>query len=116
MQPVIAAHGVAEMITFAADVHTDREVLRYIARLAESTRRQPEVRLGVSIRGCLSLVRAAKAAAASVGRTYVTPDDIKALVLPVWSHRMLLTTDAEFEGRTSTDLLVRLLVEVAPPQ
>jgi len=116
VQPVLAAHGVTEMVQFASDVHTDRAVLGYLTRLAEATRKAPEIRLGVSMRGCLSLTRAAKAAAASMGRTFVTPDDVKALAVPVWAHRLLLTTDAEFEGRTTTDVLVRILSEVTPPQ
>ena len=113
---VIAAHGVVEMVQFASLVHVDRSVLSYLTSLAEATRTADGVRLGVSMRGCLALTRAAKAAAAAQGRTFVTPDDVKGLAVPVWAHRLLLTTDAEFEGRTSTDVILRLLSEIAPPR
>ena len=63
------------------DVYVDALVLDYIARLVDGTRSADEVRLGVSIRGALALTQAARTRAASQGRTYVTPDDVKALAV-----------------------------------
>ena len=59
-----------------------------------------EVRLGVSIRGALALTKASRTRAASQGRTYVTPDDVKALAVSVLSHRLILHPEAEFDGVT----------------
>jgi MoxR-like ATPase len=112
---LITSQAVADMAALAATVHTDRAVLSYVSQLAEETRRSPDVKLGVSMRGCLAYVRAAKTWAASQGRTWVSPDDIKELALPILTHRILLTPEAEFRSVTSTDVVHRVLGEVQPP-
>ena len=66
--------------------------------LANATRAHPDLRLGVSTRGTLTLLRVARAFAATEQRDYVTPDDIKTLVEPVFAHRMALTAEAELRG------------------
>ena len=114
--PLITPTAVMQMADLAARVHVDPLVLGYIARLAEESRRSPEVALGVSVRGCLALTRAAKTWAAGKGRTFVTPDDVKELALAVFGHRVILTNDAEFGGLTVPSLVERLLADVAPPQ
>ncbi len=114
VQPLITADAVQQMADLANQVHVDTEVLAYISRLAEETRRHPQVKLGVSTRGCLALTRAAKTWAASNGRTYVIPDDVKDLANPVLAHRVLLTPDAEFSGANAHDIVGRVLSEVPP--
>lgn len=113
--PLITAGAVVQMADLAARVHVDNSVLAYIARLAEESRRSPDVALGVSVRGCLGLTRVAKTWAASKGRNYVTPDDVKELALPVFGHRISLTNDAEFGGLSVEQLVGRILADVAPP-
>ncbi len=70
----------------------------------------------MSVRGAISLVRAAKTWAAANGRHYVVPDDIKDLAEPVLAHRMVMDAEAEFDGATSAVSLARVLDQVAPPQ
>jgi MoxR-like ATPase len=113
--PLIAAQAVAQMAELAAHVHVDRAILGYITRLAEQTRSSPQVKLGVSTRGCIALVRAVKTWALGQGRSYAVPDDVKALMAPVWSHRILLTADAEFAGGTVDAVLNQALADIAPP-
>jgi len=113
--PLITPKAVADMSTLAGTVHVDASVLSYITRIAEETRRAPEVKLGVSMRGCLSYVRAAKAWAAANGRHYVLPDDVKELAEPILSHRIILDPEAEFSGATVHGVLARLLADVVPP-
>lgn len=115
VQPLITAKAVVDMARLAADVHVDSAVLSYIARLAEETRRAPEVKLGVSVRGCLAFVRAAKTWAASHGRHYVVPDDIKELAQPIMSHRVILHPEAEFAGATVEGVLSRIVADIQPP-
>ncbi len=115
VQPRIAANTVTEMAAIAAAVHIEPPVLAYISRLTEETRRADGVLLGVSVRGALALTRAAKTWAASAGRTYVAPDDVKALVTPVLGHRLILTPDAEFAGTRPDQVLARVLADVPPP-
>jgi MoxR-like ATPase len=116
LEPVITTQAVAGMADLAAQVHADPAVLEYVSRLAEETRTAPEIRLGASVRGCLGLVRAAKTWAASQGRHYVLPDDVKQLAGPVLAHRFVLDPEAEFSGVTSLDVLGRIVADVAPPQ
>ena len=113
--PLISSNAVVDMAGLASTVHVDAAVLSYVSRLAEATRHAPDVALGLSVRGCLALVRAAKTWAASLGRTYVIPDDVKELSLPVLGHRVLLTSDAEFAGADPDAVVRRVLAEVPPP-
>ena len=116
ISPVIATTTIVEICELLAEVHTDPTLLRYTAQLAEETRRDPHTRLGVSVRGSLAMIRAAKVWAASEGRTYVLPDDIKQLAVPVWQHRLVMDPDAEFAGVTAESVIARVLADVAPPQ
>jgi len=112
---VITTQAVVDMAELAATAHVDPSILEYVSRLAEETRTAPETTLGVSVRGCLALVRASKTWAAAHGRHYVIPDDIKDLAEPVLAHRILLDDEAEFAGTTVIDVLSRILADVAPP-
>lgn len=112
---MITSEAVTQMQDLVGNVHADTAVLDYIARIAESTRRSADTTLGASIRGCLALVRTAKTWAASQGRTFVTPDDIKTLTQPVFGHRVLLTPDAQFKGVTAEQVLTEILAELPPP-
>ncbi len=116
VKPLITAAAVADMVRVASEVHVDPAILSYVARLAEDTRRAPEVKLGVSVRGCLAYVRAAKTWAASNGRNYVVPDDIKELAEPIMSHRVLLHPEAEFSGVSVAGILSRILADRQPPE
>jgi MoxR-like ATPase len=115
VKPLITSTAVSEMAELAATVHVDPRVLAYVSRIAEETRRAPEVRLGVSIRGCLAAVRCAKVWAASKARNYVTPDDVKELLAPVFGHRVLLDPEAEFTGVKPLAVLARIVADVKPP-
>jgi len=113
--PLITASAARDMSASADLVHVDRSVLGYVSRLAEESRRARHVRLGISVRGCLAYVRAAKTWAASQGRNYVIPDDVKQLAVPVLSHRLLLDAEAEFNGVSVEDVITQILAEVKPP-
>ena len=113
--PIVTADAVLEMAQLARTVHVDPSVNDYVSRLVESTRGATEVRLGVSVRGALALVRAAKTLAAASGRHYVVPDDVKSLAEPVLSHRLVLDPEAEFDGVTPFSVIGQLLLETAPP-
>ncbi len=113
--PLITSQAVTEMTSLAATNHIDPAVLSYVSDIADATRAAPEAKLGVSIRGCMAHVRAAKTWAASQGRNYVLPDDIKMLAQPVLGHRVLLDAEAEFSGATVDSLIDRVLSQVQPP-
>ena len=115
LSAVIAPQALVTMADLAAQVYVDALVLDYIARLVDATRSADEVRLGVSIRGALALTRATRTSAAAHGRTYATPDDVKALAVPVLSHRLILNPEAEFDGVTQETVVGQVLLDVAPP-
>ncbi|MEZ5193360.1 MAG: MoxR family ATPase [Nocardioides sp.] len=115
VSPAITADTIAQMSGLADDVYVDPAVVGYVAELAEESRRQPHVRLGLSARGCLAFVRVAKTWAAADGRDHVVPDDVKQLAEPVLAHRLLLDAEAQFNGVTVETVIQRLLDGVAPP-
>ena len=115
LPPIITAEVVTEMAAIARTVHVDPTINDYVSRLVEATRSATEVRLGVSVRGALALIRTAKTLAAASGRHYVVPDDIKALAEPVLAHRLVLDPEAEFDGVTSSSIVAQILMETSPP-
>jgi len=70
----------------------------------------------VSVRGAIAMVRAARVWAASQGRHYLVPDDVKDLIGPLWAHRLVLEPEAEFTGTTPQAVLGRALSEVPAPR
>lgn len=115
LSPVITANAVAQMSGLADEVYVDPAVLDYVTRIAEESRRHPQVKLGLSVRGCLAYVRCAKTWALSEGRPYVTPDDIKDLAEPILSHRLLLDAEAQFAGIEVAAVIRGIIEEIAPP-
>jgi MoxR-like ATPase len=112
---IIDSRTVVEMVALASTVHVDPSINDYVSRLIDATRSATEVRLGASVRGALALIRAAKTHAASSGRHYVVPDDIKTLAEPVLAHRLILDPEAEFDGVTSSSVMSQILMETLPP-
>jgi MoxR-like ATPase len=115
LEPVITANAVAQMSALADEVHLDPSVAAYVSRLAEESRRHPQTKLGLSVRGCLAYIRCAKTWAAADSRNYVVPDDIKELAVPVLGHRILLDAEAQFAGVTVEQIIGQILADVAPP-
>jgi len=115
LAPIITTAAIAEMSQLGQSVHIEPSVLDYIARIVEATRSAEHVRLGVSIRGALAVARSARVWAASLGRHYVVPDDVKILAIPCLAHRIVLDPESEFNGVTSIDVMVRIISEVLPP-
>jgi MoxR-like ATPase len=115
LSPVVTADVVAQMSGLADTVHVDPAVFEYISTIATESRRARDIRVGISVRGCLAITRAAKTWAAAQGRHYVIPDDVKSLVEPVLVHRVLLDPEAAFAGATASELLQRIVADIAPP-
>ncbi|MEX5633340.1 AAA family ATPase [Parafrankia sp. FMc2] len=113
--PVLTTADIDRMIGITRRVHLSEALLGYIVTLAASTRRRPEVRLGVSTRGALALAAAAQAHAAADSRTYATPDDVKALAPYVLGHRVLLRPEAEMSGLRAVDLIGETVAAVPVP-
>jgi MoxR-like ATPase len=115
LEPVTDTGTVGELIRLAQQVHIADPLYAYAVRLAAATRTHPQVRVGVSPRGVIALTRAACAYALTDGRGFVIPEDLKALVDPVFAHRILLSADAQLRGVTPQEVLADAVASVVVP-
>jgi len=99
MRRVLTGEEVLGLQSIASRVHVEDDLLEYMAALSAFTRTHSQVVLGVSPRGTLGLVQAAKAMAVLQGRTYVTPDDVQAMAQPVFAHRLIMAPEAEGDAK-----------------
>ena len=89
LAPVLSGEEIVEAQTAVRGVKVGQAVAGYIIRLAEATRTHEKVKLGVSPRGAIALMRAAQAHAAMDGRDFAIPEDVKAVIADVWCHRLI---------------------------
>ena len=113
--PIIASDVIATMAALTSEVHADLGVMDYVSHLATATRNDKDAALGVSMRGALALARAVRTWAIAAGRTFVTPDDVTDLAVPVLAHRIMVDPEAEFAGVTGEQIVERALAGVTPP-
>lgn len=97
------------------DILVDDTIKNYIVDLANRTRKDSYVYLGVSPRGSLALMKASQAYAMLKGRDFVTPDDIQYLAPFVFSHRMILRSEARYDGITPEEIVERILAKTNVP-
>lgn len=109
VKPVTDTRKLQSMIRAVKSVHVSPALQGYLIDITDATRRHPALTLGASPRAGLALQRMARARAAAAGRSFATPDDIKALAPHVLSHRLLLNHDAELRGVTSTEIVNEIL-------
>lgn len=115
LAPVISASEVTRMIDIARQVHVAPSVKGYIIDVVEATRNHDEVLLGASPRSALFLQRVGRTRAASEGRDFVNPDDIKSVIEPVLAHRMALRPEAQMRGTSIREILDGLLRKLPVP-
>jgi MoxR-like ATPase len=116
LSAVLSADQVVGMIHAVKQVEVAPVIESYIVAVATATRAMSELRLGVSPRGSLALLRAARAAAATEGRPFVIPEDVKQMAPVVLAHRVILQPEAELQGRTGAELIARALQSVPVPR
>jgi MoxR-like ATPase len=116
VRPVAGAADLALARAAVDQLRVEQPVLEYIVALVRATRDSPSLELGVSPRGATALLHASKAWAWLSGRTYVTPDEVKAVAAPTLRHRMLVRPELELEGVTADGVLNGLLATVPVPR
>ena len=116
VKTVVRAEGLAQLRAAARAVQVQESLLEYVAALCRRTREHARLRLGASPRAAVSLLAAAKAHAAIRGESYLTPDDVKAVALPVLRHRIVLRPEAEIEGLAADAVITALLADVPVPR
>lgn len=115
LQAVLNPGEILALRRAVKDIHIADDLLQYIIELVQITRTHPAIRLGVSPRGALALMKAASAYALIKGREHVLPDDIKFLFPHIAGHRIILTDEADLRGLTKEAVLDEVLKEVRVP-
>ncbi|SPT53329.1 regulatory ATPase RavA [Actinomyces bovis] len=116
LQAVASGQDLAEAREQVRTVGTSPELLAYVVDLVRATRSAPSVALGVSPRGATALLATSRAWAWLSGRSFVTPDDVKALALPTLRHRIQLRPESEMEGVTTESVITGVLRSVPVPR
>ena len=124
IQPIASPQAILEARHRITELYMDERIVDYIVDIVHATRYPAEAKLkelapliefGASPRATIALAQASRAHAFLRGRTYVTPDDIKAIAPDVLRHRVLTTYEAEAESVTSDDIVKRILDTVEAP-
>lgn len=115
LESVVELETILELQDGVKKVKVSRPVATYIAGIGDLSRKYPDVKLGISTRGCLMLYRIIQARAFMSGRDYATPDDVKAMAAKVLSHRIVLDTKARYSGTTKKQVIGDILSKLPIP-
>ncbi len=115
LRPALDPQAVNALADHAGAVFTAPGIKRYLVQIANATRDHPSLILGMSTRATLALQRASRVRAASQGRDYVLPDDIKQLAVPVLAHRLLLNPQARARGTPPAQIVDEVMGSVPAP-
>ncbi|NQS73543.1 MAG: MoxR family ATPase [Methanoculleus sp.] len=113
--PIIGPADVKAMAAAVREIRVDEAVLAYMRDLVLATRSHGDIRLGASSRASIAFLRGSMARAALYGRTYVIPDDVRSLAVPVLAHRLSLTREATITGITTESVINEILDTVEVP-
>ena len=116
LRSVVSREELLEAQNEARAVRVGEAVKEYVLSLVRATREDGKIRLGASPRGSIALMRAAQGWAATEGRDYVLPDDVKAVCREVLSHRLLCVGSSLMQADAAQQLVGRLLEELPVPR
>jgi MoxR-like ATPase len=116
VKPVLNGQQINNLKTRIKGILMEEKLLQFIAKLIHQTRNHKSIYLGASPRASLSIMNAAKAIAAMQGRDFVTPDDIREVVIPVLRHRIILAPDKEMEGITEDEVIRHIIQGMDVPR
>jgi len=116
LSAVTTAEEVVEMQKHAQTIRVDEAIIGYIVELVRKTRDDRAIELGASPRASIALLKTAQVIAASEGRAFVTPDDVKPMVKPVLRHRVMLHPDAQLQGITADSRIDEFLRATPVPR
>lgn len=115
LSSVITPEGLLALREEVSRIHVEKSLYGYMVDIARATRNHPDIRLGVSPRGTMALSSMARAHALMEGRSYATPDDVAAVAPYTLGHRISLTGDARYAGKTAESVLTELLSSLPLP-
>jgi MoxR-like ATPase len=116
LQPILTADELSRMRAVLNLVTVRQELREYMVDLVRQTRQEDSILVGAGPRATQAILLSSRAHAAISGRDFVTPDDVKAVALPVLEHRLLLRPESEIEGVTVAEVIERVLQRVAVPR
>ena len=114
LEAVANGEQITELQNLVQQVAVKDELQEYILDITDATRNSDELHVGISTRGALSLYRAAQALAFVEGRSYIVPDDIKQLVIPVFAHRVIAKGYLHGSQRKAVETMIQRLVDEVP--
>lgn len=115
LETVVSLEDIRVLQKAILEVKIHPFVAEYIVRIAKESRKENQIALGISPRGSLAIARVAKAWAYYMGRDYVTPDDVKKILIPVCSHRITPRAEAKYENISTADILNSMLKKISVP-
>jgi len=115
LKPVLGISDVLALQKRVTEVYIEKDIVSYIVEIVSRTRDLPDVKLGISPRGSLALMRTSKAIAFLEKRDYVIPSDVKRLAVPVLAHRIILQPHSLVKGVTRSKVISRVVEEVPTP-
>lgn len=115
VKAVVAKDDILAAMKEAVEIHVDEAVLAYLIALSKASRNDLRIAAGISPRGSIALYKACQAYAAVQGRTFITPEDVKLLALPVFRKRIILTSDSLLKGYSAESIIKDLIEQVPLP-
>jgi MoxR-like ATPase len=115
LEPVLTPEDVISLQEESRTIHIDEEIVDYMLNIVNSTRKHPDIELGVSPRGTVALFRSVQALALVAGRAYALPDDVKRLAPLVFGHRLVIARSGAKARTDANTILQGILEQVAVP-
>jgi len=115
IKKVVTPTQIIQMQDTIKKVYIDKDLQKYMVKIVQTTRSEPRVEVGISPRGSIALFKLSKAHAVFHGRDYVVPDDVKNVVIPALSHRLILKAEARVRGVKSEDIVNDVVNKIVVP-
>ena len=115
LEPVCTAQDIIQLQGMVEQIYCSPEVRSYVATLAAETRKDPALSLGASTRAAIALIHGAQACALLDGRDFILPEDVQHMLLPVWTHRLVLNPEARMKGVSAEEVLLAILRSTQVP-
>jgi len=116
LKPLSSAEEINQMQNAIEEIHIDDRIKEYIVEIVRKTRENDRIEVGSSPRGSLALLHLSRASAIINGRDFVNPDDVKKIVVPALSHRIILSTGSWLTGIKPEDVIARELTKIKAPR
>jgi MoxR-like ATPase len=116
IKPVVDAKKLNKLRAIVNEIHVEKELMTYIAKIVHETRNSASISIGASPRASVYLLKAAQAWAAMRGRDFISPEDVKQVVVPTLRHRIMLTPEKEMEGVSPDSVLQQIANQIEVPR